>query len=45
VYGGLFYTLIGLPLHTGGALIWLLVVFVQANGAELKELRRTANLR
>jgi cytochrome c oxidase subunit III len=31
VYGGLFYTLIGFHgLHVGGALIWLLVVFVQA---------------
>ncbi len=31
VYGGLFYTLIGFHgLHVAGALIWLLVVFVQA---------------
>jgi cytochrome c oxidase subunit III len=31
VYGGLFYTLIGFHgLHVEGALIWLLVVFVQA---------------
>jgi cytochrome c oxidase subunit 3 len=31
VYGGLFYTLIGFHgLHVLGALIWLLVVFVQA---------------
>jgi heme/copper-type cytochrome/quinol oxidase subunit 3 len=40
VYGGLFYTLIGFHgLHVAGALIWLLVVLVQANQGRFSRAR------
>ena len=42
VYGGLFYTLIGFHgLHVAGALIWLVVVYVQAEKGRFSKQRHT----
>lgn len=42
IYGGLFYTLIGFhAFHVGGALVWLIVVFVQATRGRFSNLRNT----
>jgi cytochrome c oxidase subunit 3 len=42
IYGGLFYTLIGFhACHVAGALVWLCVVFVQANRGRFSRLRNT----
>jgi cytochrome c oxidase subunit 3 len=42
IYGGLFYTLIGFhALHVAGALVWLIVVFVQANRGRFSKVRNT----
>ena len=42
VYGGLFYTLIGFhAFHVAGALVWLVVVFVQANRGRFSRQRNT----
>jgi cytochrome c oxidase subunit III len=42
VYGGLFYTLIGFHgLHVAGALIWLVVVYVQAKKGRFSKQRHT----
>ena len=42
IYGGLFYTLIGFhAFHVAGALVWLIVVFVQANRGRFSRQRNT----
>jgi cytochrome c oxidase subunit 3 len=42
IYGGLFYTLIGFhAFHVAGALVWLIVVFVRANGGHFSRQRNT----
>ena len=42
IYGGLFYTLIGFhAFHVAGALVWLIVVFVQAIRGRFTKLRNT----
>jgi heme/copper-type cytochrome/quinol oxidase subunit 3 len=42
IYGGLFYTLIGFhAFHVAGALVWLIVVFVQATRGRFSKQRNT----
>jgi heme/copper-type cytochrome/quinol oxidase subunit 3 len=42
IYGGLFYTLIGFhAFHVAGALVWLIVVFVQTNRGRFSRQRNT----